>query len=154
MNLRMQRLHSTIKKLGKASILLNRCPWNLVSLQSRDAIFTKLGARISLDVLVIGGGEIGALVARDAALRGSRVLVVERGFFGDRAERWRGRFSLSLRSEVARMLVSALRIRSVSRRILGDLTEISPIDPDIRGDGQTDPIPPVLGPRSLSMRRL
>ena len=102
------------------------------TLQSRDAIFTKLGARISLDVLVIGGGEIGALVARDAALRGSRVLVVERGFFGDRAERWRGRFSLSVRSEVGRMLVSALRIRSVSRRILGDLTEISPIDPGLK----------------------
>jgi hypothetical protein len=102
------------------------------TLLNRDAIFKKLGARTSLDVLVIGGGGVGALVARDAALRGLRVLVVERGFFGDRAERWRGRFSLAVRSEVARMLGSALRIRSLSRRILGDLTEITPTDPGLK----------------------
>jgi hypothetical protein len=98
------------------------------TLLSREAIFKKLSERSALDVLVIGGGAIGALVARDAALRGFRVLVIERGFYGDRAERWRGRFLFAFRSEILGMLGSALRVRTLSRRILGDLAEFMPMD--------------------------
>ena len=36
----------------------------------------------SFDVLVVGGGIVGACVARDAALRGLRVALIERGDFG------------------------------------------------------------------------
>src|SRR5450755_886557 len=38
--------------------------------------------RSSFDVLVVGGGIVGACVARDAALRGLRVALIERGDFG------------------------------------------------------------------------
>ena len=39
-------------------------------------------AESSFDVLVVGGGIVGACVARDAALRGLRVALIERGDFG------------------------------------------------------------------------
>src|SRR6187399_1018465 len=46
----------------------------------RDAALTKLSAE-PLDVLVIGGGIVGSGVARDAAMRGLRTLLVEQADF-------------------------------------------------------------------------
>lgn len=47
---------------------------------SRDELFSILGSR-TFDILVIGGGINGAGIARDAALRGLHVALVERGDF-------------------------------------------------------------------------
>lgn len=48
--------------------------------QQRGALISRLGAG-SFDVLVIGGGITGAGIARDAAMRGLRVALVEQGDF-------------------------------------------------------------------------
>lgn len=47
----------------------------------READWHRLGAE-PFDILVVGGGITGAGVARDAALRGARVALVEKGDFG------------------------------------------------------------------------
>jgi glycerol-3-phosphate dehydrogenase len=51
-----------------------------MDLRDRDKLFAELGAR-RFDLAVIGGGITGAGVARDAALRGLSVVLVEAGDF-------------------------------------------------------------------------
>ncbi|HEY1559520.1 MAG TPA: glycerol-3-phosphate dehydrogenase/oxidase [Caulobacteraceae bacterium] len=51
-----------------------------LDLRDRDALFTELGAR-RFDLAVIGAGITGAGIARDAALRGLSVLLIEAGDF-------------------------------------------------------------------------
>ncbi|HEY5006611.1 MAG TPA: FAD-dependent oxidoreductase, partial [Caulobacteraceae bacterium] len=52
-----------------------------LDLRGRDRLFDALGAR-AFDVIVIGGGITGAGVARDAAMRGLSVALVEARDFG------------------------------------------------------------------------
>ena len=52
-----------------------------LDLRGRDGLFDALGAR-TFDVIVIGGGITGAGVARDAAMRGLSVAVIEARDFG------------------------------------------------------------------------
>jgi glycerol-3-phosphate dehydrogenase len=52
-----------------------------LDLRGRDGLFDALGAR-TFDVIVIGGGITGAGVARDAAMRGLSVALVEARDFG------------------------------------------------------------------------
>src|SRR5665213_415056 len=52
-----------------------------LDLRGRDGLFDALGAR-TFDVVVIGGGITGAGVARDAAMRGLSVALVEARDFG------------------------------------------------------------------------
>ena len=52
-----------------------------LDLRGRDGLFDALGAR-AFDVIVIGGGITGAGVARDAAMRGLSVALVEARDFG------------------------------------------------------------------------
>jgi glycerol-3-phosphate dehydrogenase len=47
---------------------------------ARSALLAQLGAR-SFDVLIIGGGIVGAGIARDAAMRGLKVALIEQGDF-------------------------------------------------------------------------
>src|SRR4051812_22665271 len=53
---------------------------NEQAVASREAELAKFAAD-QVDVLVIGGGIVGAGVARDAALRGFRTALVEQGDF-------------------------------------------------------------------------
>src|SRR5438067_2105844 len=55
-------------------------PAGALDLRDRDALFDALGGEI-FDLAIIGGGITGAGVARDAALRGLRVALVERRDF-------------------------------------------------------------------------
>jgi hypothetical protein len=98
------------------------------TLVPRASILSLLAESPHLDVLVIGGGCTGALVARDAALRGLSVLVLERGFFGDRAEPWRGSFLSAVRHDFADVMLGAPCLRGISHRVLGDLTDVTPSD--------------------------
>ncbi|TMG43642.1 MAG: FAD-dependent oxidoreductase, partial [Chloroflexi bacterium] len=52
-----------------------------VALGARDETVRSLGGR-TVDLLVIGGGIVGAGIARDAALRGMSVALVEQDDFG------------------------------------------------------------------------
>src|ERR1700752_2845703 len=51
-----------------------------LDLRDRDALFDALAAR-TFDVAIVGGGITGAGIARDAALRGLSVALVEAGDF-------------------------------------------------------------------------
>ncbi len=51
-----------------------------MDLRDRDSLFAELGAGV-FDLAVIGGGITGAGVARDAAMRGLKVVLVEAGDF-------------------------------------------------------------------------
>lgn len=98
------------------------------TLPSRRAILESLQEVPEVDAVIVGGGSAGALIARDAALRGLRVALIERGFFGDRAAPWRGSFLQAARERLSALLLSGWELRGVSRRVLGDLTEFTPID--------------------------
>ena len=46
------------------------------------------GAETDYDIIVVGGGINGAGIARDAALRGMRVLLLEKNDFGGGTSSW------------------------------------------------------------------
>lgn len=61
----------------------------LPTLPTRSEVLAHLRAEVSCDLIILGGGLSGVTVAREAALRGSDVLLVEPGYFGDRSNAWR-----------------------------------------------------------------
>lgn len=68
---------------------VNEEEWPLPTLPTRSDVFEHLRAEFSCDLIVLGGGLSGVTVAREAALQGSDVLLVEPGYFGDRSSAWR-----------------------------------------------------------------
>ena len=98
------------------------------TLLSREAALAQLSEPRAFDLVVIGGGCMGALAARDAALHGLRVLILETGFFGERSERWRDSFLRALRQPAPAIVRAAFALKAVSRTLLGDLDQRTPQD--------------------------
>lgn len=98
------------------------------ALLSREAVLAQLCEPRPFDLVVLGGGCMGALAARDAALHGLRVLVLETGFFGERSERWRDSFLRALRQPTPAIVRAAFTLKGVSKTLLGDLAQRTPQD--------------------------
>ncbi len=61
----------------------------LPTLPTRSQILVHLRTATSFDLIILGGGLSGVTIAREAALRGSDVLLVEPGYFGEWTCAWR-----------------------------------------------------------------
>ena len=96
-------------------------------------------ARGPWDVLVIGGGVVGAGIARDAAMRGLRVVLVERGDLGSGTSSHSSRLVHGglryLEHGELRLVFEALHERAVLRRIAPHLVHpLAFVFPVHRGD--------------------
>jgi len=90
------------------------------------------------DVVVVGGGLVGMAVAREAALRGLRVRVLDRGAPGSGAT-WAaaGMLSpLSESSEAGPFLAAGLASLRLYPAWIDGLREVSEVDPGYRRDGK------------------
>jgi hypothetical protein len=96
-------------------------PMPYAHLLTREQIIKEIIAQPRYDVVVIGGGISNLLVARDAALQGARVVVIEPGYFGQRAVAWGPQFMRALYTRPGDLVRSALRFRSFSRSVAPQL---------------------------------
>ncbi len=105
---------------------------------------TELLARLhhqSFDVLIIGGGIVGAGIARDAAMRGWRVALVEQGDFASGTSSKSSKLIHGglryLEHGQLRLVADCLRERHVLRTIASDLVRPLPLMlPVYRGDAR------------------
>ena len=87
---------------------------------AREALVRRLGSR-PFDLLIIGGGIVGAGIARDAAMRGLTVALVEQGDFGSGTSSKTSKLIHGglryLEQGHLRLVFESLRERAVLRRI-------------------------------------
>lgn len=94
-------------------------------LLTRDQIRAELIARPRCDVVVVGGGVSSLLAARDMALQGARVLVLDPGYFGQRSVSWRSQYLRALYTRPGDLVRSVLRYRSFARTIASQIVTSS-----------------------------
>jgi hypothetical protein len=75
-----------------------------VNLPSREQVLQRIGENKNFDLLIFGGGLTGAVLAHEAALKGIKVLLLERGYFGADALSWGVRIAAQMRSSPACLL--------------------------------------------------
>ena len=115
-------------------------PSDILSMRRRQ--LSALGAGHSFDVLVIGGGIFGAGVARDAALRGLRVALIDKGDFASgtssrSSKLIHGGFRY-LEQGSLRLVMEACRERHILQRIAPHLVRPLPfLLPVYRGDARS-----------------
>jgi hypothetical protein len=85
------------------------------TLQTRRSIVEGFGEVKAFDLLVLGGGLTGALVAHEAALQGISVLLLEEKFFGVDALSWDVRIAQMVRARPWQLLRSRNALRLLSR---------------------------------------
>lgn len=83
------------------------------ALPTREDVLKELGDRPSFDLLILGGGLTGALVAHQASLQDIKVLLLDADDFGARSISWRHRIAKTLRSRPA----DALRYHRALKRV-------------------------------------
>jgi len=98
------------------------------SLATREHNLTELAENRNVDLVIIGGGLTGALVAWEAALRDVRVVLIERGIFGAHALSWSTRIAHLLRFHPLRVATGWPIIRALSERIAPHLVSTPPPD--------------------------
>ena len=90
------------------------------SMSNRSADLAKLSAE-PLDVLVIGGGIVGAGVARDAAMRGLRVAIVEQADFASGTSSRSSRLLHGGLRYLAQGRIGLVREASREKRVIGHI---------------------------------
>lgn len=96
-------------------------PMPYAHLLTRAQIFKEIASQPRYDVVVIGGGLSNLLVARDAALQGARVVVIEPGYFGQRGVAWGAQFMRALYTRPGDLIRTGLRFRAFARTIAPQL---------------------------------
>lgn len=84
-----------------------------VNLANRSQIFLRIKEDKNFDLLVLGGGLAGALIAHEAALQGINVLLLESGSFGADALSWDIRIAQQLRSNPRELLRARAPLQSL-----------------------------------------
>ncbi len=105
---------------------------------AREAMLARLRAR-TVDVLVIGGGIVGAGIARDAAMRGLSVALIERGDFASGTSSKTSKLIHGglryLEHGRVRLVFESLRERHILRTVAPSMvTPLSLLLPVYRGD--------------------
>jgi hypothetical protein len=85
------------------------------ALPTREDILKELGDRSSFDLLILGGGLTGALVAHQASLQDIKVLLLDSDYFGASSISWRHRIAKTLRSRPVDALRSYSALKKVAR---------------------------------------
>lgn len=85
------------------------------ALPTREDLLKALGENQNFDLLVLGGGLTGALVAHQAALQDIKVLLLDSDFFGASSISWRHRIAKSLRSRPMEALRNYRALKKVAR---------------------------------------
>jgi hypothetical protein len=85
------------------------------ALPTREDALKALGDNSNFDLLILGGGLSGALVAHQAALQDVKVLLVDSECFGARSISWRHRIAKMLRAHPRRALRNYRALRKVER---------------------------------------
>ncbi len=97
-----------------------RSSGEIATMISRDEVLTKLSGR-QTDVLVIGGGIVGAGVARDAAMRGLNTALVEQGDFASGTSSRSSRLLHGGLRYLAQGRVGLVREASREKRVIGKI---------------------------------
>lgn len=85
------------------------------TLPSREEALSALRENPNVDLLILGGGVTGALVAHWAALQDIKVLLLEGDFFGSHSISWRHHVSRTLRSRPLAVLRDYLPLNTIRR---------------------------------------
>lgn len=97
-------------------------------LPKRAQCIEALVADPNFDLLILGGGLTGALVAHQAALQGIRVLLLDSQYFGSRALSWDHRVSHLLRGSPRQALKGRKVLRELAKTFAPHLTGPLPVD--------------------------
>jgi hypothetical protein len=88
-----------------------------INLPTRHEQLKKLSENINFDLLILGGGLSGVVLAHEAALQGIKVLCLESGFFASDALSWDARLARQLRNKPLGVLAAAKVIKKVANDI-------------------------------------
>jgi len=99
-----------------------------VTLTTRTQVLEKLANNQNFDLLILGGGLTGSLVAHEAALQGIRVLLLEQGYFGADALAWNVRISRQLRAAPRELFRARQALKMLSSQRAPHLVAALPTD--------------------------
>jgi hypothetical protein len=85
-----------------------------VTLTTRPQVLARIKENRNFDLLILGGGLTGAVLAHEAALQGIKVLLLERGSFGADALSWDVRIMQQLRSNPRELFRARAALRSIA----------------------------------------
>lgn len=99
------------------------------TLPTREETLVALRDNPNVDILILGGGLTGSLVAHQAALHDIKVLLLEQEYFGARAISWRHRVSALLRSRPIEALRARRALKTIeTNKVFSHLVSKAPSD--------------------------
>jgi hypothetical protein len=112
--------------LSSAESLDDAVPF--AALPTRNDVLNGIGENRNFDLLILGGGLTGALIAHEATLQGIRVLLLERGYFGVDALSWDVRIAHQLRSDPMGLIRARRTLKEVTTQRAPHLALRMPVD--------------------------
>lgn len=112
--------------LDRVANVDDEAPFSAVS--SRTEALERVRESRNFDLLILGGGLTGALVAHEASLQGIKVLLLECGYFGSDAVSWDVRISHQLRSSPVGLFRAAGVLKALATHRAPHLVEKMPVD--------------------------
>lgn len=98
------------------------------ALATRSDVLKGIKATRNFDLLILGGGLTGALIAHEATLQGIRVLLLERGYFGVDALSWDVRIAHQFRSNPRSLIRARRALKEVATERAPHLVSTMPDD--------------------------
>jgi hypothetical protein len=99
-----------------------------VTLPTRTRLLQRLEENRNFDLLILGGGLMGALLAHEAALGGIKVLLLERGYFGQGALNWDVRIARQMRKGPLELLRARNSLKIITKQRAPHLISALPLD--------------------------
>ncbi len=112
--------------LESGEVLDDNVPF--VNLATRPQVLARIQENRNFDLLILGGGFTGALVAHEAALQGIKVLLLEQGSFGADALSWEIRLAQQLRSNPRELFRARSALNTLKRERAPHLVSAMPED--------------------------
>jgi hypothetical protein len=97
-------------------------------LPSREELLKGIAENVNFDLLILGGGLCGVVLAHEAALQGIKVLCLERNYFGSGALAWDAAVSRGLREHPLQLFPASSVIKDLKGTAGAHL--LNPLAPD------------------------